>query len=60
MALPMDFNGAQMMTSASIGIAIAPQHGQTQEDLYKSADIALYAAKRGGRNTWRRFAAELV
>lgn len=38
---------------ASIGIAGFPQHGSTVDDLVKSADIALYAAKDAGRSTIR-------
>ena len=36
--------------STSIGVAIAPQHGTSFEELYKKADSALYAAKRSGRD----------
>lgn len=36
--------------SASIGISCFPEHGQELEDLLHSADSALYAAKRAGRN----------
>ncbi len=60
LALPIVFKGVEMRTSASIGIAVCPEHGSTQDDLYKSADTALYEAKRGGRDTWRRFAIELT
>ncbi|MET0388853.1 MAG: diguanylate cyclase [Polyangiales bacterium] len=34
----------------SIGVALFPQHGITSEELLRSADAALYAAKRGGRD----------
>lgn len=34
----------------SIGVAAWPQHGTTLDDLIKSADDALYKAKRAGRN----------
>lgn len=34
---------------ASAGLALYPQHGDTADDLFASADIALYAAKKGGR-----------
>jgi GGDEF domain-containing protein len=47
------------MAGVSVGVAIFPRHGDTQEKLYKSTDLALYEAKRMGRNTWRRYAPEL-
>lgn len=34
---------------ASIGYAVAPQHGSTVEELFRNADLALYEAKQGGR-----------
>lgn len=34
----------------SIGVACAPQHGETMEALFGAADNALYGAKRAGRN----------
>jgi diguanylate cyclase (GGDEF)-like protein len=34
----------------SVGVAVFPDHGSTGEDILKSADIALYRAKRAGRN----------
>ena len=33
---------------ASIGIAVAPHHGTTRDELLRCADIAMYAAKRSG------------
>jgi diguanylate cyclase (GGDEF)-like protein len=51
---PVAFKGAQLQTTASIGIAVSPEDGDTQDALYKSADMALYAAKREGRDMWRR------
>lgn len=43
----------EMRTSASIGVAVYPEHALSHEGLYKAADLALYEAKRDGRNTWR-------
>lgn len=37
----------------SIGIVIFPEHGDTLEKLSKNADKALYAAKDGGRRSYR-------
>ena len=39
--------------SASVGVAFYPKNGQTLGELAASADAALYAAKQGGRNTYR-------
>jgi diguanylate cyclase (GGDEF)-like protein len=50
---PVPYEGQEMRTSPSIGVALFPRDGVTQDELYKSADLALYEAKRGGRNTWR-------
>ncbi len=36
--------------TVSIGIATLPTHGNTPGDLLRKADLALYAAKRGGRD----------
>lgn len=54
-AAPILFAGRTIETSASLGVALFPDNGQTQDELYKAADLALYAAKRGGRNTWRLY-----
>jgi len=44
-----------MHVSASVGVALCPGHGAAPDALYKAADVALYQAKRGGRNTWYWF-----
>lgn len=49
------FNGSTLRATCSIGVAVFPSDGDTQESLYKSADIALYEAKRRGGNTSSRF-----
>jgi len=50
---PVMHAGHAMRASPSIGVALFPQDGTTQDELYKSADLALYEAKRSGRHTWR-------
>lgn len=39
-------------TTASIGIAIYPLDGETSAELIKKADIAMYNAKKSGKNTY--------
>lgn len=51
----VDVNGAKVEATSSVGVAIYPSDGAGQEELYKAADVALYAAKNSGRNTWRAF-----
>ena len=43
----------------SIGVVCAPIHGQEPSDLLRYADIALYATKAAGRNTWRLYTTEM-
>jgi diguanylate cyclase (GGDEF)-like protein len=47
---PIDFDGIRLRTTPSIGMALFPEDGATQDMLYKAADIALYRAKRQGGN----------
>jgi diguanylate cyclase (GGDEF)-like protein/PAS domain S-box-containing protein len=41
--------------TASIGIAIFPDHAQDSESLIKYADVAMYQAKESGRNCYLSF-----
>ena len=50
MAHPYSLGGMSLPSSASVGAALYPLHGDTSADLMKNADIALYEAKRNGRN----------
>lgn len=43
-------NNHQFFISMSIGIAIFPDDGNNIDELLKNADIAMHAAKRGGKN----------
>ncbi len=43
----------QACISASVGIAIHPRDGDDAEQLLRSADQAMYEAKRGGKNAYR-------
>jgi diguanylate cyclase (GGDEF)-like protein len=45
---PFHLGGITLESSASIGIAVAPDHGVDAETLAQRADVAMYAAKRSG------------
>ncbi len=52
---PFDLDGRQVEIGTSIGIAFFPADGGNPEALMRSADIALYRAKREKRGTFRFF-----
>ena len=47
---PFDIHGDVVTISASLGIAIAPEHGDTYDDLLNRADKAMFRVKDHGRN----------
>ena len=56
---PYQIEGSRCVIGASIGIAIAPYDGITAEELVRSADLALYASKGGGRGQFRFYSSDL-
>lgn len=57
---PMRLMGQICRTTASIGVAMAGDHGEDPSTLIKAADIALYARKAAGRNGHDVFNAEMA
>ena len=55
-----DLGSQHVDLGASIGIACYPDHGDTLSALLRSADIAMYHAKREGRGRAEMFTAELA
>lgn len=47
---PFELDGHTLVIAASIGIALYPDHGESDDALLKLADDAMYAAKRRGGN----------
>lgn len=47
---PYDIDGQKVVVGCSIGIALAPAHGERNDELLRNADLALYKAKNSGRN----------
>ncbi|MGB5957611.1 sensor domain-containing protein [Pseudomonas sp.] len=56
---PFQIEGHQLTVGVSIGIAIAPDDNDQAEQLLGYADMALYEAKRNGRNRYECFNVEL-
>ncbi len=55
MQQPFDLKGTAALVTGSIGVAFYPDHGHTSDSLLRHADTAMYAAKEGGRNTYRTY-----
>jgi diguanylate cyclase (GGDEF)-like protein/PAS domain S-box-containing protein len=53
--LPVRIEGRDVRAGASIGGALFPRHAQSANDLFKSADTALYSLKHQGRGGTRLF-----
>ena len=49
----------EVQISASVGISVFPDDGQTMEDLIRNADAAMYHSKKSGRNRFEFFTPEL-
>lgn len=52
---PFSVPRGQAHVGASIGVVFAPDEGSDPDELMRKADIALYAAKAGGRGKFRIF-----
>jgi diguanylate cyclase (GGDEF)-like protein len=56
---PYDIDSQEVIVGTSIGIAMAPEHGATSEQLLVNADLALYQSKVAGRNGYCVFQASM-
>ena len=56
---PYSIEGQNVVIGASIGIAIAPEDGTNVEEIVRSADLALYAAKDAGRGRYHFYTKDL-
>lgn len=56
---PFNLNGREIIITLSLGIALFPDDGSDVGTLMSHADIAMYEAKRSGRNTFCFFTPEM-
>ena len=57
---PFELHGHSVDIGASVGVAIAPDHGTAIEALMRAADIAMYRAKNNGGGRYCLFSEELA
>jgi diguanylate cyclase (GGDEF)-like protein/PAS domain S-box-containing protein len=52
-AEPCVVEGERLFVTASVGVALFPEHGRDSEALVRNADASMYAAKDLGRNNYQ-------
>nr|WP_246580550.1 bifunctional diguanylate cyclase/phosphodiesterase [Deinococcus aestuarii] len=56
---PYEIGAFTELVTASVGVSVAPHDGADPETLLRTADLAMYRAKRTGKNAVRRYASVL-
>ena len=56
---PFQVGPHELTLGCSVGVALYPQDGRDFDALVQSADMAMYGAKRQGRNTYRFFTSQM-
>ena len=57
--MAMTVSGHEVQVTASAGVSLFPEHGSDPASLMRSADLAMYQAKRLGRDTYQVFDQQL-
>ncbi len=58
-AQPHHIKGYKLHVTTSVGISLYPGDGDEDDTLIKNADMAMYHAKKNGRNNYQFFSSEL-
>ena len=56
---PVELLGQECRVTASIGVALCPDHGDDATSLLKNADLAMYLAKEEGKNNFQFFSPQI-
>jgi diguanylate cyclase (GGDEF)-like protein/PAS domain S-box-containing protein len=60
LAAPYQIDGVEVTGGASLGMTFFPDDGQSQAELLKHADVAMYRAKENGRNNYQFFTCDMA
>lgn len=56
---PIEVPGSELVITSSIGLTLAPDDGNSYDQLLKNADMAMYRAKKAGRNNIQFFSSDM-
>nr|WP_243414956.1 EAL domain-containing protein [Altererythrobacter segetis] len=56
---PYPIDGKRAIIGTSVGVAVAPYDALEKDEMVRASDLALYAAKKGGRGQFRFYSADL-
>ena len=56
---PYPIDGKRAIIGTSVGVAVAPYDGLEKDEITRASDLALYAAKNGGRGQFRFYSSDL-
>ncbi len=56
---PLHVHGNELFVGASIGIVVTQDRGESAGDMFRNADVAMYAAKRHDKGRFRLFEADM-
>ena len=56
---PIELDGRTVVVSPSIGISLYPHDAENFDELLRTADMAMYRAKEGGRNRYRFYTRQM-
>lgn len=57
---PVSHDDHELYVSASVGISLYPQDGQTADKLLQNADVAMYKAKHEGRRNFQFYTSDMT
>jgi len=56
----IEYKGNKISYTMSIGYSLFPEQGKDYKELYQNADMALYAVKMAGRNSYKKFSWKMI
>jgi len=57
---PFTVNDYELFVTASVGISVSPRDGDDPDTLLQRADVAMYRAKRNGKDDFRFFTSDMA